>query len=101
MAHIHLVRHGKAAAGFGSHKDPGLDDLGRQQAEAVAAMLDARHGTQRPILFSSPLAVRLRRLNPWLRAGSAKSPLRTALPNSVAHRRLGRARSMVTTRHAR
>ncbi|MEC8059229.1 MAG: histidine phosphatase family protein [Pseudomonadota bacterium] len=56
MAHIHLVRHGKAAAGFGSHKDPGLDDLGRQQAEAVAAMLDARHGTQRPILFSSPLA---------------------------------------------
>ena len=30
--------------------------MGRQQAEAVGAMLDARHGTQRPILFSSPLA---------------------------------------------
>ena len=35
MAHIHLVRH-DVAAGFGDHKDPGLDDLGRQQAEAVA-----------------------------------------------------------------
>lgn len=56
MAQIHLVRHGKAAAGFGSHKDPGLDDLGRRQAEAVATMLNERHGSARPILLSSPLA---------------------------------------------
>ena len=56
MTKIHLVRHGKAAAGFGSHKDPGLDELGRNQAQAVAAMLHKRHDNDRPRLFSSPLA---------------------------------------------
>ena len=56
MTQIHLVRHGKAAAGFGSHKDPGLDELGRRQAQAVAAMLHERHADDRPILYSSPLA---------------------------------------------
>ena len=48
MTQIHLVRHGKAAAGFGSHKDPGLDELGHRQAQAVAAMLHERHGEGRP-----------------------------------------------------
>ena len=43
MAIVQLVRHGKAAAGFGTHPDPGLDDLGRSQAAAVAAMLDQQH----------------------------------------------------------
>ena len=53
MATIHLVRHGKAAAGFGAHEDPGLDDTGRAQAEAVADKL----ATLDPIeLRSSPLA---------------------------------------------
>ncbi|MFV2090266.1 MAG: histidine phosphatase family protein [Pseudomonadales bacterium] len=53
MATIHLVRHGKAAAGFDGHADPGLDDLGRAQAAATAAML-APNG---PLpVFSSPLA---------------------------------------------
>lgn len=56
MTQIHLVRHGKAAAGFGSHKDPGLDELGRRQAKAVAAMLHKQHSEDRPTLFSSPLA---------------------------------------------
>ena len=56
MTQIHLVRHGKAAAGFGSHKDPGLDELGLRQARAVANMLDKRLGDDRPLLFSSPLA---------------------------------------------
>ncbi|MDG1704086.1 MAG: histidine phosphatase family protein [Pseudomonadales bacterium] len=55
MAIVQLVRHGKAAAGFGAHPDPGLDDLGRSQAAAVAAMLDQQHQI-RPILLSSPLA---------------------------------------------
>ena len=55
MATVQLVRHGKAAAGFGAHPDPGLDDLGRHQAQAVAAMLDAQH-SQRPELLSSPMA---------------------------------------------
>jgi len=56
MAIVQLVRHGKAAAGFGAHPDPGLDDLGRAQAKAVAKMLDAQHATSRPRLLSSPLA---------------------------------------------
>jgi len=53
MAKIYMVRHGKAAAGFDGHADPGLDDLGRSQAEATAAML-ADLG---PLtIYSSPLA---------------------------------------------
>ncbi len=53
MATIHLVRHGKAAAGFDSHLDPGLDELGRSQAIATAEAL-APLGPM-PI-YSSPLA---------------------------------------------
>ena len=34
-----LVRHGRASAGWGTDPDPGLDDLGRSQAEHVAAAL--------------------------------------------------------------
>jgi broad specificity phosphatase PhoE len=37
-----LVRHGRAAAGWGDDPDPGLDDVGRAQAEAMA---DALSGT--------------------------------------------------------
>ena len=39
MARIHLVRHGRAAAGFGEGMDPGLDELGKSQAVAVADKL--------------------------------------------------------------
>jgi broad specificity phosphatase PhoE len=39
MAHLHLVRHGHAAASYGDDHDPGLDDEGRRQAEAVAERL--------------------------------------------------------------
>ncbi len=53
MSKIHLVRHGKAAAGFGAHPDPGLDDTGRAQARAVAELL--QHEGPLPI-YSSPLA---------------------------------------------
>ena len=49
-----LVRHGRAEAGFGSHLDPGLDDVGRAQAEATAAKLAARFEEPVPI-YSSPL----------------------------------------------
>ena len=53
MPTLFLVRHGKAAAGFDSHVDPGLDTLGQTQAREVARLLD-RHG---PIaIYSSPLA---------------------------------------------
>ncbi|HMC69829.1 MAG TPA: histidine phosphatase family protein [Mycobacteriales bacterium] len=39
MARLTLVRHGRAAAGWGADLDPGLDDLGRAQAEAMADVL--------------------------------------------------------------
>ena len=54
MPTIVLVRHGRAAAGFGSHRDPGLDDVGRAQAEATAAELVKRFEEPVPI-YSSPL----------------------------------------------
>ena len=39
MAKLYLVRHGKASAGWGMERDPGLDDLGRTQARAAAHRL--------------------------------------------------------------
>jgi broad specificity phosphatase PhoE len=39
VATLHLVRHGRAAAGWDTHVDPGLDDAGRAQASAVADRL--------------------------------------------------------------
>lgn len=41
MTHtVRLVRHGRATAGWNIDPDPGLDDLGRHQAETVAGALD-------------------------------------------------------------
>ena len=54
MPTILLVRHGQAAAGFGSHRDPGLDDVGRDEAEATAEELATRFEAPVPI-YSSPL----------------------------------------------
>ena len=42
MSTLYLVRHGKAAAGWGDDLDPGLDDTGRAQAEAMAQTLSSR-----------------------------------------------------------
>jgi broad specificity phosphatase PhoE len=52
MALIYMVRHGRAAAGFGEDMDPGLDELGHAQAAAVAQKLHPKGPL--PIL-SSPL----------------------------------------------
>ncbi len=52
MALIHLVRHGRAAASFAEAADPGLDDLGRSQAEAVASRWSGRPAIA---VLSSPL----------------------------------------------
>lgn len=41
MTRVHLVRHGRAAAGWDTDPDPGLDDLGRSQALEAAASLAA------------------------------------------------------------
>jgi len=53
MPFIHMVRHGQAAAGFGAHKDPGLSELGKRQARAVAVDLTPIGPLQ---ILSSPLA---------------------------------------------
>ncbi len=53
MATLFLVRHGRAAAGFDGHLDPGLDDLGRTQALNSATTL-APLGPF--AIYSSPLA---------------------------------------------
>lgn len=50
---IYLIRHGEAAARWGSHPDPGLSDLGREQAAAVAETLA---GQKIERIFSSPMA---------------------------------------------
>ena len=52
MTRLYLVRHGRAAAGWDTDPDPGLDEIGQRQAVAVAERL-AHHGPL-PIL-TSPL----------------------------------------------
>ena len=52
MPRIYMVRHGRAAAGFGEDMDPGLDHLGHSQAEAVAERLG---GLGPRAILSSPL----------------------------------------------
>lgn len=52
MAKLYLVRHGRAAAGF-DVADPGLDEIGRSQAEQAAKVLEPL-GPLR--ILTSPLA---------------------------------------------
>jgi broad specificity phosphatase PhoE len=51
---IFLVRHGEAAASWGESSDPGLSELGRRQAEDVAASLKP-HVSADTLLWSSPM----------------------------------------------
>ena len=39
MTRLYLVRHGRAAAGWDTDPDPGLDEIGQRQADDVAARL--------------------------------------------------------------
>lgn len=56
MAHLFLVRHGRAAAGWDAALDPGLDDVGTQQATVVARQLVERIGVAKDVrVVSSPL----------------------------------------------
>lgn len=52
MPKVYMVRHGRAAANFTSDRDPGLDDLGREQAIQAASVLAAHAPLA---LLSSPL----------------------------------------------
>lgn len=49
-----MIRHGKAAAGWDGDADPGLNELGQSQAEAVAEKVQALVASPVPI-YSSPL----------------------------------------------
>lgn len=73
MPTIHLVRHGRAAAGFESHRDPGLDALGREQADATAAALAAT--------IASPVAICA---SPLARARETAAPLAARWGAAVA-----------------
>jgi broad specificity phosphatase PhoE len=57
MARIYLIRHGKPASTWGdADEDPGLDDLGRAQADRARDWLLARPQDERPrLVVSSPL----------------------------------------------
>lgn len=49
---LYLIRHGQASAGFDQAHDPGLDSVGRAQAEAIAGELESLGPLP---LVSSPL----------------------------------------------
>ena len=53
MTTLYLIRHARPAASFGDSVDPGLDDVGRSQAETAARELAGRM-RPRPV-YSSPL----------------------------------------------
>jgi broad specificity phosphatase PhoE len=58
MNRVYLIRHGKPSVAWGQSPDPdpGLDDMGRTQAEEVARALMALPATERPTrVVSSPL----------------------------------------------
>lgn len=67
-----LVRHGEAAASWGQASDPGLSELGMQQAQRAAQALLERLPAD-SILVSSPLA----------RARETATPLATLLDQPV------------------
>lgn len=52
VARVHLVRHGRAAAGWDTDPDPGLDDVGRLQSGETAERLSR---LDRMEIVSSPL----------------------------------------------
>ena len=79
MSRIYMIRHGKAAAGWDGDADPGLDALGRSQAEAVAAKLQGMVEGPLPIV-SSPLK-RCRETAAPLAAAWGKTP---AIESGVA-----------------
>src|SRR5271163_3916648 len=76
MARIHMVRHGRAAAGFGESMDPGLDELGRSQAEAVAETLKALRALR---ILSSPLARAQQTAAPLAKLWNAASVIEDAV----------------------
>ena len=56
MIDIFLVRHGEAAASWGQSLDPGLSELGHEQARNAAHTLRQLLAGAEPALISSPLS---------------------------------------------
>jgi broad specificity phosphatase PhoE len=71
MPRLVLVRHGRATGGWDDDPDPGLDELGEQQAVAVAGRL----------ALGSPVAIVS---SPLRRCRETAAPLATAWSTSVA-----------------
>jgi broad specificity phosphatase PhoE len=55
MTRVRLVRHGRATGGWDDDLDPGLDDVGRQEAERLAMLLGPLGDADPPLLVTSPL----------------------------------------------
>lgn len=57
MARLYLIRHGRPSSTWGGHDDdPGLDEVGRDQAAAARDWLLSRAEAERPrLVVSSPL----------------------------------------------
>jgi probable phosphoglycerate mutase len=70
---VYLVRHGEAAASWGQSRDPGLSELGHEQARGTSSRLIEVLGGTGPTLISSPLA----------RARETAAPLAEALSLEV------------------
>lgn len=72
MTRLYMIRHGKPAATWGDDggdPDPGLDDAGRAQAQAVADILLALPEADRPVrVLSSPLRRCRETAEPFARA---------------------------------
>ena len=91
MTRVHMVRHGRAAAGWDVDPDPPLDELGRSQALTVAGRLSPRgplHVVTSPLLrcqqTAFPLATAWKRevsIDP--RVGEIPSPEGYALADRV------------------
>lgn len=76
MPRLYLVRHGRAAATFAEAADPGLDELGRAQAQAVGERL----GMMAPMaLLSSPLKRARQTSEPLARRWQRPVPIETAV----------------------
>lgn len=71
MPTLHLIRHGKAAGGFGEAADPGLDATGRAQAAAMTASI-------------APLGPLAMVSSPLLRARETAEPLTAAWQTAPA-----------------
>ena len=89
MARVYMIRHGRAASGWGhegADPDPGLDDLGHEQARAAAAALLALPEPPK-LVVTSPLRRCRETAAPYAAAIGARAvvdPRVTEIPTPVS-----------------